>query len=306
VTYRGRTRREQALFAHPGSRFLPLRHTELSTGPARAFRRHFVEAFVWWPDTRSSTWQLQWQIFEIVRDEVIRIDGPDDLVMVPGERPPSPGSFDVREYATIRVDDDGNAEWAVLKGKRPESRRIESDAERREVRDERHRRDAALKAVDWGRRHNVNRTPALAVADAEGCGFVQVYGWTADRAEAVVVRLDGGELDLSSSPALFDLSRHSMNVGVDVHVYDAPRRQFDFCSDVRVLPSPDSVGPEVWRAVAGELQVEFSPPGIRARNPGLRRATVTLRNVVLRNTSGTTVKIPAPVRLTAVVGSIGG
>lgn len=261
---------------------------------------------MWWPDGRSSTWHLQWHVFEIVRDEIIRIDGPDDLVTVPGERPPSRESFDVREYATIRVDDDRNAEWAVLKGTRPETRRIASDAERREVRDERQRRDAALKAVDWGRRQNVNRPPRMAVTDAEGCGFVQVYGWTADRAEAVVISLNGEELGLSSSPALFDLSQQLANIRVDVHVYDAPRRQFDFCSDVRVLLSPDSVGPELWRALAGELSVEFSPPGIRAHNPNLRRATMTLRNVVLRNTSGTTVKIAGPVRLTAIVPGIGG
>jgi hypothetical protein len=41
VTYDGRTQREQALVAQPGSRFLPLRHTELATGPTRALRRDF-------------------------------------------------------------------------------------------------------------------------------------------------------------------------------------------------------------------------------------------------------------------------
>ena len=140
----------------------------------------------------------------------------------------------------------------------------------------------------------------MTVVDAEGCGFVEVYGWTADRAEAVVVSLDGSELGLTGSPAVFDLSRQLVNVSVAVHVYDMPRYQFDFCSDVR--PPPDWVGPEVWRAVAGTMSLEFSPPGIRAQ----RRATVTLSNVVLRNSAGRTLSVSQPVRLTAVVGSIGG
>jgi hypothetical protein len=162
-----------------------------------------------------------------------------------------------------------------------------------------------LKAVDWKRRKEVSRPPTMTVVDAEGCGFVEVYGWTADRAEAVVVSLDGSELGLTGSPAVFDVSRQLPNLSVAVYVYDTPR-QFDFCSDVRMSAPPDAVGPEIWRAVAGTMSIESSPPGIRALNPGLRRATVTLNNVTLRNTSGQTVKITAPVRLTAIVGGISG
>ena len=135
---------------------------------------------------------------------------------------------------------------------------------------------------------------------------MQVYGWTADRAEAVAVSLDGSELGLTSSSAVFDLSRQLVNLSVAVHVHDTPRHQFDFCSDVRMIPPPDWVGPEIWHAIAGTLSLELSPPGIRAHNPNLRHATVTLTNVVLRNSAGRTLSVPQPVRLTAVVGSVGG
>ena len=239
VTYQGRTRRTEALFVQPGSRFLPLRYTELATGPSRALARHFIEAFVWWSPGRSGPWRLHWHIFEVVRDEIVRIDGPDDLVTIAGELPPSRDAFDVREYAVLRVGDSGQAEWAVVKGPQAATRSIETDAERREVRDASQRRDAALRAVDWNRRQDVNRPPTMTVADAEGCGFVQVYGWTADRAEAVVVALDGSELGLTGSPAVFDLSRPLASISVGVHVYDSPQRRFDFCSDVRMLPPPD-------------------------------------------------------------------
>jgi len=38
-------------------------------------------------------------------------------------------------------------------------------------------RDAALKKVDWKRRDDVNRPPSGIYADADGCGWLQVYGW---------------------------------------------------------------------------------------------------------------------------------
>ena len=84
------------------------------------------------------------------------------------------------------------------------------------------------------------------------------------------------------------------NSSVEAHVYATPQRQFSFCSDM-VLHESDSIGPERWRAVAGTIGVELSPPGIRARAPHLRRATVTLTDLVLQNSAGTRVSVPRPV-----------
>ena len=96
-----------------------------------------------------------------------------------------------------------------------------------------------------------------------------------------------------------------MNISVEAHVYAAPQRQFYFCSDV-VIREADSIAPETWRAVAGTITIELSPPGIRTRAPHLRGATVTLSNVVLQNTAGMTVRVPGTVILTAIVGSLAG
>jgi hypothetical protein len=306
VTFEGQSRREAIELAQSTTRFLPLQHTEVATGPTRAVTRHFIEAFLWQPSGRSGGWDLWWRVFEVVGRQIIGIDTQGPVFSVAGDTPPPVQTFDVREYAVVRVDDDGNAEWAVLKGPRTRTQLIESDAERREVRDASRARDAAMARVDWSRRYDVHREPAMAYVDADGCGRVLVYGWTADRGEAIVVGARDAELGLSTQAATFDLARDSVNISVEAHVYDAPQRNFHFCSDVVMPRAPNAIGPEVWRAVAGTVSIELSPPGIRAHNPLARRATVTLSNVVLRNAAGTTVRVVRTVRLSAIVGSMVG
>lgn len=302
VTYDGRTKRHELGLAMPGARYLALHHTELLTGPTRSARRHFTEMFVWLPS--GNAWELHWHIFEIVRDEIIRIDTPAPLISTDAIASAARDAFEVRRHAVLRVDDEGNAEWAVLQGRAPKTERIESDAERQEVRQTALTRDAALKKIDWSRRTDVNRHPTLAYVDGDGCGHVRVYGWTADRAEAVVVTVDGSKLSASAQSGTFDLSRQSAIITVEAHVYAAPQQRFYFCSDVNMPESPDSI--ETWRAVAGTITIELFPPGIRARTPHLRRATITLTNLVLRNSAGTTVTLPRLVRVTGIVGSMAG
>ncbi len=304
VTYGDNARRVPMPLGIPGARFLPVRHTELATGPTRSLIRHFIEVPVWHPSSRSGPWKLLWNVFEIIREEIIRIDIFDPIATFDGEVPPSDQSFDVRDYAMLRVDDEGNAEWAVLKGPHPGTQRIETEAERREVREEAAARDAALKGVDWKRRFDAHRPPTLALTGSDGCGNVHVYGWSADRAEAVVVRADGQALGLSTEAMALDLSRDVVNLSVDAYVYAAPR-QFDFCSDLRALPAPGE-GPEVWHAISGTVTIALSPRGVRARAPHLRRATVVLSDVVLRSADGKTVRVAGPLRLTAIVGWMAG
>ena len=308
VTYNGQTKRvEMPFFRSRGTRFFPVQHTELATGPTRALSRHFVEMFVWQPSGKSGPWKLQWLVFEVVRDEIITIEVSDPLTTAEGDAPPRPESFDPRDYAVLRVDDEGHAEWAVLKGPHPRAERIESDAERREAREEAAARDAALKAVDWTKRQDVSRQPTMNYAGAEGCGDIEVYGWSADRAEAIVVRLDGQTLGLSTYAATLDLSQQSTTISVQIHAFDKPQRHFNFCTDVILHETgPDATQSKVWQAIAGTITIDVSAPGIRAREPFLRRATVTLNNVVLRNSAGKTVQITRPVKLIAIVGRVFG
>jgi hypothetical protein len=306
VTYEGTTRREEMGFAIPGARFLPLQHTELSTGPARSLSRHFIELFVWQPSTPSGPpWKLQWHVFEIVRDQIVRIDTSEPGAVVTGDAPPAADAFDVRHYAALGVDDEGNAQWTVLKGPQATSARIETDDERREQRETRLARDAALKRVDWNRRSDLHRQPTMTYGDSEGCGYFQLVGWTANRDEAIVLRANAEELPASTQAMTFDLARQSGAISIEIFVYEAAQGQFDFCSDAKMGRGPDWVGPEVWRPVAGTVTIAVSPSG-SARNPRPQRATVTLNDVVLRNGAGIAVKVSGPVRLSAIIGAVFG
>jgi len=304
VTYEGRTNRVQTWsLTVPGSRFLPLRETDLATGRTRSETRHFVEMLMWQPaETSQQQWRLMWHLYEVVRDQIVGVDSLGPLVTSEGDAPPPRDAVNVRDYVELGVDAEGRAEWTALKPPFAKTQVIESDAERREIRDASLARERALKAVDWKKRLDVGRTPTLAYADAEGCGNLEMYGWSADQAEALLLRTSA--IGSTPQPMAVDIARQSAGLSIDVYVYAAPQR-FDFCSDARVGPDPNVPAPETWHAVAGVITIDVSPPGVRTRMPHLRRATVTLTNVVLRNPAGKTLNVAGPVRLSAFVGSVG-
>jgi hypothetical protein len=294
VTYDSRTRRHDMPLASSGGRFLPLHYTELATGPTRAEPRHFVDVFVWHPAAGRHRWALVWNLFEVVGDQVIRIDTPAPLVELEGDTPPAVASFDVRKFAVVRTDNEGYAEWAVLEGPNQARGRVPSDTERREVREEAAARKAALEHVDWDDAFDRERAPALNIAGADGCGQLQVYGWSADRAEAIVVSAARSS-PWPDTPVTFELAR-DLDVRVAVYVHGEPQRQFYFCSGVSMTFAGDR-GPAKWLAVAGSVVIEPSPPGLRPSQPDLRRVRVVLNGLVLRNERGTTVSVARPVVL---------
>jgi hypothetical protein len=296
IAYNGHEERMDVALAHfHGSVFLPIQHTEL---PAEPTRRHFVE-FITWATPKRGTWVLMWHLFEVVRDDLLVIT-TEELATIAAERPPAGQPLDVRRMAQVRLTDSGDAEWAVLVGPHPRSELIESDAERQEVKEHGQRRRAADAAVDWTRVRDLDRRPALAYADAEGCGRVFVYGWSADRTEALTVHADKDALGLSTTPRTFDIARHQSGLEVALHVFESPQRAWQFCSHIRLEPAAVQ---ERWIATGGAMTIELSAPGIRVRSPHWYRATIHIAGAEFVSATGVRVRQTQPITLTAVVGA---
>jgi hypothetical protein len=109
-----------------GAAFLPLQHTTLRSGPAQE-RRDFIELLYWSPS--GEKWTLSWHLFELDTGDVRQIESGDGLLT--SDLRPMPGeTVDLRRLVTLRVNEAGMAEWAILG---PNGRRatIASPADRR-------------------------------------------------------------------------------------------------------------------------------------------------------------------------------
>ena len=300
ITYAGKEKRIDLGLATGDIRFLPVEHTELAVGPARSTRRHFIEFSMWMPGQVPQTWTLFWHVYEAVRNDLIPITS-SELVTIAAERPPT-DRFDVHALARLRVNEKGDAEWAVLNEPNQRTEVIETEAERLEVREEKRAREAADARVDWNRVRDARRAPALIYADADGCSNLFVYGRSADRTEAITIRADKEILGLTTAARTFDFASQHSNLELLVHVYGRPVRSWPFCTD-----APMSMGPrETWRATRGTVTIELSPPGVGAPTPSAYRATIRIAGAEFVSASGVRVKQVQPITLTAIVGWLPG
>lgn len=275
--------------------FLPLQYTTLEMG-AGTFPRHFIEAAAWVGGSQGK-WSLNWSLTEIAEGDAMEA-GSGELDVFEGLSPRDV-VVNLRDFVTLRVNEFGKAEYAIVKGPNPVEAGIPDRREREEVASELARRAAAEKATDWKLRRDPGRAPSFRVVDAEGCGNVQLFAWTSDRTEAVVAFIDRELFELSASPRTIDLATARDGVRVFADVADRPR-QSSYCSDVFA----EGLGyrQETWQAVGGTLTIQVSPPGIRSQYPRQYRATIQIDNAVFRNTTGTVVRAPGPIRLDAIAG----
>jgi hypothetical protein len=299
IGYNGRTKRTETVLLTNGAVFLPLQHTELSVGPLRSTRRHFMEIFTWIPNTDRQSWTLLWRLFEVVRDNLVAVT-TEQLVTVSAQQPPLGPSFDVRQLVGLRVNDDGDPEWAVLGQTNPRNAVIPSEADRLAQRERDRGRSEAAARVDWNRVLDVHRTPGLNYADALGCGHVFLFGWSEDRTEFITVRADKNLLQLSTTPQTFDAASQQNGLEVMLHVYEQPTHS-QFCTDI----SMPAVAEETWRATRGTITIELSAPGV-GTGSFTYRATVRIVGAEFVNASGTRVRLERPITLTAIVGWVAG
>ena len=287
---------------HHGVRFLPFTVTELTSLRPQPVPRYFLESFIWVP-ARTNQWTLIWSVSEVVRDTLVQI-AFREVQTREGEQPPHVDVSELRRLVTVRVNADGDAEWAVLvpadpaaRSREPRSDVIETPGERQE----RAVAEAALKEaedkVDGQLRRELTRRPTFAYSHAtEGCWGLMAYGWSVDRTEAITFELDRSQLRASESPISFDLAGRP-DLDVTVHVYASPPRQWPFCDDV-VRQEP--VVRENWKAIAGVMAIELSPV-FRVREPGTYRATIRLTGGEFISATGVRVRQSQPITLSTVM-----
>ena len=115
VTYGDREQRTSILLP-PNLPLLPIQRTELTVTRPVAARRHFFQWFGWMPDTTANptSWTLGWALSEVIEDRWIPIAGEKSLVVVNGTT--APASYDLSAIVRLRVNANGEAEYAILAG----------------------------------------------------------------------------------------------------------------------------------------------------------------------------------------------
>jgi hypothetical protein len=233
-----------------------------------------------------------WSVSEVVRATLVPIV-LEDVYTLEAEQPPPDSAIDVSRLARIRVNDLGDAEWAVLSGPNPRSDVIEPDEERQELAQIQARRKAADAKVDWSLARDAVRPPSFVYADGsnEGCWGPSMYGWSSDRTEAIWIRFDQHSLGANTF-----VIGGSSDLQVSIHVYTSPQRSWRMCGDVRM---PGDLGEE-WRAVSGTMSIELSPV-FRVREPGTHRATIRINGAEFVSASGARVRQSQPITLSTTI-----
>jgi hypothetical protein len=280
-----------------GMVFFPVEFTELQVGGVAPGPRRFVEVAAWVPSPERN-WNLAWTIVEVVGTDLMPVT-TQFLSTVAGPALPDDLSLHLRDLVDLRVNDAGEAEWAIL-GPTEEHQVIETAARRREIEERNQRRNTAAKRMKGNARRDPYRAPSLAYVDADGCGDVMMFGWTAEGAETIAVRADREALQLSTTPRTFDLAQPQVDIEVVTEVFEHGGGS-PLCGDVRTAPENEQQ--ETWRAVGGLMTIQLSKPGISARNPEQYRTTVQIDNAeFMGSTTGARVRAPRPIRITAVTG----
>jgi hypothetical protein len=301
INYRGVDKRFEMPLVSRWVRFIAIRHTELAGDRSLSTRRHFVDVSWWAPLSQPHTWSLSWTLFEVVRDQLISV-ATKQLTTATGDEPPVWTAQELAPLVSLRVNENGDAEYAVLTAVPRQTTVIETDAERqswKELAAQEGRARKTISNAESKRLLDARRPPTLAYAagDHDGCGNIFVYGWTGGRTEAISVRADKESLQIVSA-GTFDLATPRAGLEVQLHVYERVMSSFPFCTDV----GTSGLVEEVWRPTRGTVTIELSPAGLPVRGPGLSRATIRISGAQFVNSSGVRINQTQPITLTAIVG----
>ena len=291
-------RHELNVQTSPGVVFLSVEHTELSVSQPEPERRHFIEIATWMPELPlGQKWTLSWQLFEVVRTSWVEVRSARLTTFI-GSEPPR--EVDLSEMVRLHVGAAGDAELVVMTGPDAATEHLEAESERRARVERAKTRDDADRRVDWNAVRDVFRRPALRYADGDGCATIFLYGYSADRSEAISIHAEQGLLQLSTMPQTLELGTQRVGLEVTVHVYERPVRHWPFCTDVLLPTGPE----ERWRAIAGSVSIQLAN-GFRESGQVVL-ATVRINQTQFVRDDGIRVTQVLPITLTAVVGWVSG
>ena len=293
IAYEGTEKRVQMNVATRLGRVLTPRYTQLATGPARTTGRHFIEILTWRPMQASQTWTLMWMLNEVVRDQMIRV-ASEQLATIVALEPPTNQTFDVRTLVRLAVNDDGHVEWSTLAGDNPRKAVVDSEVDRQEQQESirlARARAAAEKSIDWSRSLDLNRRPSFNYIDAGSCRRSFMFGWSADRTEAITVYTGDGLTE--SGARTFDLALPNTSPEVGLRLTEHPSRQWSFCSDVIV-----GIPQAKWRATKGTVTIDVSPRSVGGRVTTRYRATIRITGAEFVSADGVRARQVQPIVLT--------
>src|SRR5262245_59774353 len=89
ISYQGKQSQTYWEMGGAGLMYLPPRHTELVVSRPVTASRHFIQLFVWWPETSDrSVWSLGWILHEVIGLEFLPVTGDKRLLTLTVPQPP--------------------------------------------------------------------------------------------------------------------------------------------------------------------------------------------------------------------------
>ena len=112
VADHGNEKRFEQVWAGPGAVFLPVRYTQLLSGPLRNQRRNCIEIAEWLPASEPGKWMLLWRLYE-VRGVELKDIAIEELVYRPS-RPDLTTRGTLEDFVRLEVNDAGEPGWVAL------------------------------------------------------------------------------------------------------------------------------------------------------------------------------------------------
>ena len=150
---------------------------------------------------------------------------------------------------------------------------------------------------------NGTLVPRFEYSDSLGCGNVFFHAVNTSKTEVLRIDVDFVRIKRSASHQVFDLRALPTGVVVDLSLYKHAQLNRPNCSDVVVIEDGAPPNPaEVWRPVAGRLEIERGPKGVWPQATGYFKTTIRLHGAKFRGPTGTIGEMSKPFTWEGFVG----